>query len=68
MPKSFMQEVEEVLESLEAEGLVRRNGEFCQERNGLVQPVYVLTPLAMRLFESGQLKKYISLSPDDPAC
>jgi len=68
MPKSFIQEVEEVMNSLEAEGLIRRNGEFHQTPNGLLQPVYDLTPLGRRLCESGQLDKYLSPSPDDPVC
>jgi hypothetical protein len=66
MPKSHVQEVEETLELLEVEGLVRRNGEFRRAPNGLLQPVYDLTPLGRRLCESGQLDKYFSTSLDGP--
>ena len=63
-----VKEIEEGLEFLEAQGLVRRNGEFRRASSGFLQPVYALTPLGIRLRESGEFEKYLSVRPDDPVC
>jgi hypothetical protein len=65
--KRDTEEVEEVIQYLEARGLLEKNGKFRAARNGELQPVYVSTPLGKWLNETGQLQKYLSASQDDPA-
>jgi hypothetical protein len=49
--QSKRERLEAALESLEALGLIRRNGEF---RRG--QPVYVVTELGKRLYRQGDFR------------
>ena len=57
--------VDEVLDSLERQGLLEKNGEFRMARNGEVQPVWVMTQLGKWLNETGQLDNYLAACETD---
>lgn len=53
-----MEVVQEALESLEEQGLLRRNGELVRGIAGDLQPVYVATTVSKWLNETGLIRDF----------